>query len=204
MNDPTLWAVTCIVAQELSILCDKSPNGVTWKQIEETMHQQLVVEQSEHIVDAVETLVVNQSTDWFKFSGTANEDKVNSVQEWILDFIDRAGLRNKTKMEGEILKKISEVVASTGASVTWNPLTLVHKKEIEKETIVDVGMINFPTAEDPHFDIYRLKVEACRSSSRWLFGESNESFLEAEVSTRRFIPRKEFIAAVKKKNQKAH
>ena len=191
-----LWLTTLAVAMDMKRLCETITDGVTWDDIENALNQHEIVETREPIQKAISSFVITDETNWFKFNGSPDACKVQNLRRWVEDFISTndKDIFEHTQLKGDVLNTIIESVASTGSSVSlWNPLTIIHSKDIDRKSVIDVGMIHLPTVAEPYFKLYRIRIDAVRTCSRWFFGESNKGVVEAEMYFRKFYPRSEIL-----------
>jgi hypothetical protein len=198
-----LWLATIAIATEMKRLCDVNKNGVSWADIESAMSQHEIIESREPVRIASSSYVVTDETNWFKFDGSPDEDKVQDLERWIENFIvtNDHEVFEDTRMKDEVVDKLVRSVTGTGSSITlWNPLTIIHSKDVEKISVIDVGMIHLPTIEEPYFKVYRIRVDTIRTCSRWFFGESNKGIIFVEMYSKKYYPRTEIIDGIKFKS----
>lgn len=72
------------------------------------------------------------------------------VQSWFLNLIQDQEVLNSTQIDINVL---ANVVARTGATID-NFETFFFKNEGHEKTLVDIGVLRFPDAEKPHFQVY--------------------------------------------------
>jgi hypothetical protein len=198
-----LWLTTLAIAIDMKRLCETKIDGVTWSDIESALSQHEIVETREPSQKAISSFIITDETNWFKFNGSPDASKVQNLRTWVEDFImtNDKDIFEHTQLKDNVLNNIIESVASTGSSVTfWNPLTIIHSKDINRQSVVDVGMIHLPTVDEPYFKLYRIRIDAVRTCSRWFFGESNKGVIDAEMYSRKFYPRTEILNSIKFKS----
>jgi hypothetical protein len=101
-------------------------------------------------------------------------------------------------LKDDTFEKLAYIVASTGASV--NGLSgIIRRADYEDYTVADIGLIRYPSNENPKARIYRLKINCWRHCNRILAIESNDNGLTIEIDSKEFVPREEVVKEMRKR-----
>eukprot|EP00727_Mastigamoeba_balamuthi_P002888 m51a1_g12597 hypothetical protein (469) ;mRNA; f:1024-2495 len=149
-----------------------------------------------------------ESNDWFKFDGSPDPAKIQQIQSFLTnllkdeDILISVGLKDAPgacegdphrKSKVSACERIKNIVAETGARVT-DPLTLVHKKETYRETLLDIGILRYPCPTKPYINVYRVLLQAVGEHDRWLGYEENRCSLYCEYNSLVFRPNKSVLS----------
>ena len=201
--DTNLKIILAMTAAELNKIVERKVPE--WADIVSTMKQNVLFEEAEydkeHNQYAIHTYKRN-STDFFKFNGDPDDDTVQSIKNWfindVLDTFDPEMKEVTGVLKDDTFEKLARIVASTGASV--NSLSgIIRRADYEDYTVADIGLIRYPSNENPKARIYRLKINCWRHCKRILAIEDNENGLTIEIDSKEFVPREEVVKEMRKR-----
>jgi hypothetical protein len=201
--DTNLKIILAMTAAELNKITERKVPE--WADIVSVMKQNVLFEEAEndkeHNHYAIHTYKRN-STDFFKFNGEPDDDTVQSIKNWfindVLDTFDPEMKEVTGVLKDDTFEKLAHIVASTGASV--NGLSgIIRRADYEDYTVADIGLIRYPSNENPKARIYRLKINCWRHCNRILAIESNDNGLTIEIDSKEFVPREEVVKEMRKR-----
>jgi len=201
--DTNLKIILAMTAAELNKIAERKVPE--WADIVSVMKQNVLFEETEndkeHNHYAIHTYKRN-STDFFKFNGEPDDDTVQSIKNWfindVLDTFDPEMKEVTGVLKDDTFEKLAQIVASTGASV--NGLSgIIRRADYEDYTVADIGLIRYPSNENPKARIYRLKINCWRHCNRILAIESNDNGLTIEIDSKEFVPREEVVKEMRKR-----
>jgi hypothetical protein len=201
--DTNLKIILAMTAAELNKIAERKVPE--WADIVSVMKQNVLFEEAEndkeHNHYAIHTYKRN-STDFFKFNGKPDDDTVQSIKNWfindVLDTFDPEMKEVTGVLKDDTFEKLAHIVASTGASV--NGLSgIIRRADYEDYTVADIGLIRYPSNENPKARIYRLKINCWRHCNRILAIESNDNGLTIEIDSKEFVPREEVVKEMRKR-----
>jgi len=176
----------------------KDQDALTWTNIQGCFNANTTLE-SVGDPEEINEQFVSDSTHDFKFNGDPDPKLVQEVMNW---WASKAcpdpDIRNDSKLDVESLAKI---VAWTGATVT-NFVDFWSKHERHEQSLLEVGVMRFPSIADPHFKIYRIKLFAWSDCSRTVWHEVDKNGIRSVVTSQKFKPNKSVLDKVKEEATK--
>lgn len=128
------------------------------------------------------------NTNWFKFDGSADADKVRQIQAWFKKSIcdtDPTIYENSAIVSEGVVTRLAKIAAKTGASVD----SFQHfwaNKDHQKDKVLELGLIRFPDKEDPHVKLYRIQIFAWFNSARVLPVQHDQAGFDLEFDLMKF------------------
>lgn len=84
-----------------------------------------------------------------------------------------------------MLDRLAKIAARTGAKVDSFEHFWANKEEV-KDKVLEIGLIRFPTKEDPHVKLYRIEIFAWYNSSRVLMVQNDQAGFDLELDVMKF------------------
>lgn len=128
------------------------------------------------------------NTNWFKFDGSADADKVRQIQAWFKKAIcdtDPTIYENSVIVSEGVVTRLAKIAAKTGASVD-NFQHFWANKESQKDKVLEIGLIRFPDKEDPLVKLYRIQIFAWFNSARVLMVQHDQAGFDLEFDVMKF------------------
>ncbi|KAI0041693.1 hypothetical protein FA95DRAFT_1683038 [Auriscalpium vulgare] len=180
--------VKIMIAATLRVLRKIPAAERTWEKAVSALLQNPLIEQFDQPIDRTEYLS-KEGTHWFKFSGSPDLAIVDEAVAWFDNLISDPEVLKSTTID---VKVTARIVAQTGATIVSLP-DLLHKNERHEKTVVDLGVLEFPSTERPYLQVYRIQLDAFSSSERILGWQTDRNGITGRYSSRKFKPRPEFI-----------
>ncbi|KAK4183870.1 hypothetical protein QBC35DRAFT_477779 [Podospora australis] len=168
-------------------------NNKSWNAVLSNMMQNVLLQPDGNEVARADKLIKESSND-FKFDGSADDGIVREVKSWFTKLIADDDVLESTKIASDI-DVLSEIVAKTGATVDSFE-SFFAKNEHHEQTLVDIGVLRFPDIDRPFFKLYRIKLVAWSDSSRVLFHQVDKNGITGEFNSRIFRPRPSVIESL--------
>ena len=178
--DTRLKFVTATVALQLKDLY-ASGGDISWEMMQTNLKQCLVLEEDENKIETQDA-----------FTGDLSEDNVKS---WLYGFLDKrdSDVHDAARIhDAEITEVIDFVVNKSVELNTF--LDYFSASETNSFDLIDIGMIRFPTENNPYVKLYRLQLSGTFVGSKYMmvFGENERAFT-ASVSSQKYYPRDELL-----------
>jgi len=138
-------------------------------------------------------------TNWFKVDGSPDPKIVDEVLRWWANkAVPDEDIRKDTKIN---IKELANIVAWTGATVTnfWN---FFAKSEYHSKTVLDIGVLRYPSPNEPYFKVYRLQVTAFSDCTRILGYQKDTNGITSNLTYRSFLPNDENIKKISEETRK--
>ncbi|KAI0041701.1 hypothetical protein FA95DRAFT_1565114 [Auriscalpium vulgare] len=177
-----------MIAATLRELLKISPEQRTWEKVVSVLMQDNLIEQFDKPIDRTEHLS-KEGTHWFKIDGSPDPAIVDEVVAWFDKLISDPEVLKSTTID---IKVMARIVAQTGATIRSLP-DLVHENERHEKTMVDIGVLEFPSTERPYLQVYRIQLDAFSSSDRTLGRQHDHNGITGRYNSRKFKPRPVFI-----------
>ncbi|KAG7090534.1 hypothetical protein E1B28_009643 [Marasmius oreades] len=177
----------------------KNKNALSWNDIQGCFNQNtsLIAESSPK--EIVKEFTAESSSD-FKFDGSPDPNLVQKVMVWWEgQACPDPDIRNDSKLD---IDSLAKVVAWSGAAITdfWN---VWSKHERHERTLLEVGVMRYPTIAHPYFKIYRIQLLAWSDCSRTVWHQEDKNGIKSTVTSQIFKPNNEVLDKVKKETMKA-
>lgn len=179
--DERLKFVTAAVSLQLQNVCSAG-GDISWDTLQAILAQCPVLEADQNSTDAQET-----------FQGAFTEDNMSS---WFYDFVKKydRDIFDASRIHAPEINEIIQFVAnqSTGFCV-------FSKSVVSSSSLLDIGIIRFPTEQDPHVKLYRLQLRGTFSGSRFMmvFTSGEKRTLTATVNSRKYSPRDDLLQRIR-------
>ena len=178
--DDRLRFVTAAVSIQLRNLCGAGED-VSWESLQAVLAQCPVLE-----ADANKTFA--QETFDGKFSET-------DVSTWFYDFVKKhdSDIFDAARIHGVEINEVIQFVEN--CSVDYH---VFSGTDSDSSSLLDIGMIRFPTKNHPHVKLYRLQLKGTFVGSRFMlvFASDQERSLTANVTSRKYYPRDELLQGI--------
>lgn len=137
-----------------------------------------------------DTFCASEGTNWFKFDGSATKTKINKIKSWFKKTVtetDPKVYENSMIVQNGVLDRLAKIASETGAKVEdFESLFSSHDERADK--VLEIGIIRFPTKEDPYVKLFRMQIFAWFSSSRVLFVQNDQAGFDLELDVMHFKP----------------
>lgn len=171
----------------------KNRNALSWENIQACFNQNTSLVADSSPVEIVKQYVSNNTAD-FKFDGSPDPQLVQKVLTWWEgEACPDPDIRNDSKLDVESLAKI---VAWSGATVT-DFINFWSKHERHERTMLEVGVMRYPTIAKPYFKLYRIKLFAWSDSTRTMWHQEDKNGIKSSVTSQTFRPNDEILRQVK-------
>jgi hypothetical protein len=179
--DTRLKFVTAIVALQLKDLY-ASDEDISWEMMQSALKQCLVLEEDENKIETRDT-----------FTGDFSEE--DNVKSWLYGFLNKhdSDVHDAARIhDAEITEVIDFIVNKSVELDTF--LDYFSASETNSFDLIDIGMIRFPTENNPYVKLYRLQLSGTFVGSKYMmiFGKKERTFT-ASVNSRKYYPREELL-----------
>jgi hypothetical protein len=167
-----------------------------WADIVSTMKQNVLFEKCENSSRYGIRTYSRDSFDFCKFDGSPNANTIKDIKSWfmsVLDDVDPDLKKLTGVLKDETFESLASIVASTGASVN-SISTFIRRSDYEEYTFADIGLVRYPSYENPKAKIFRIKLICWRDCKRVLSFESNKNGITVEIDSQEYIPREEVVS----------
>jgi hypothetical protein len=175
--DDRLKFVTAIVSLQLRNICNVEEN-ISWDTLQNILAQCPVIEADQNITYGEET-----------YSGKFSETDVST---WFYDFvkIHDSDVLDASRIHSPEINEVIQFVANQ--SVDFH---VFSKSVSSSSSLLDIGMIRFPTKKDPFVKLYRLQLKGTFSGKRFMmvFTSGEERILTATVTSCKYYPRDDLL-----------
>ncbi|KAF8637026.1 hypothetical protein AX17_003095 [Amanita inopinata Kibby_2008] len=131
----------------------------------------------------------------FNFDGTPDPAMMSRVMHWWeSEAIPNPDIRTDSRIDVDMLARI---VAQSGAAVK-DLFTLVKHDCYEERGVFEIGVMRYPTIEEPYFMLYRIRVSAYAECRRVLWHETNNNGIRSTLTYRRYKAKESFIGRLRK------
>lgn len=145
-----------------------------------------------------------ENTNWFKFDGSADANKVRQIKAWfkkaICD-IDPSIYENSVIVKEGVVTRLAKIAAETGASVN-SFKNFWANKDSKSEKVLEIGLIRFPDTENPHIKLYRIQIFAWYNSARVLMVQHDQAGFDLEFDVMKFKANDSIVAEITKEQLK--
>jgi hypothetical protein len=179
--DTRLKFVTAIVALQLKDLY-ASDEDISWEMMQTNLKQCLVLEEDENKIETRDT-----------FTGDFSEE--DNVKSWLYGFLNKhdSDVHDAARIhDAEITEVIDFIVNKSVELDTF--LDYFSASETNSFDLIDIGMIRFPTENNPYVKLYRLQLSGTFVGSKYMmiFDEKERAFT-VSVNSRKYYPRDELL-----------
>ena len=179
--DDRLKYITAAVSIQLRKLCDTQGADMSWESLEAILAQCPVLEPDQDRVYGEETI-----------NGEFSEVDVNT---WLYDFINKhdSDVRDAARIHDQEIRRVINFVREQ--TVEFN----VFSKAVSTSTnLIDIGMIRFPTKNDPCVKLYRLQLRGQFVGKKFMmvFSSGVNRSITASVSSHKYYPRNELLQRI--------
>ncbi|KAJ4490559.1 hypothetical protein J3R30DRAFT_3694234 [Lentinula aciculospora] len=171
----------------------KKQNTLSWENIQGCFNQNTSLVADSSPQEIVKEFVSNSEAD-FKFNGSPDPQLVQKVKTWWEgEACPDPDIRNDSKLDIDSLAKI---VAWSGATITdfWN---FWSKHEHHERTLLEVGVMRYPTIAKPYFKLYKIRLHAWSDSTRTVWHQEDKNGIKSTVISQTFRPNDEVLSQVK-------
>jgi hypothetical protein len=174
--DDTLRFITAATVIQFRDMCD---NGISisWDAMQSILAQNTALEKDHNELRAIDT-----------FPGTNFSESI--VKTWLYDFLkstDTDVFEAARMHESEILRVIDLVQNSSAFDFFANHVSNSY-------TLLDIGLIRFPTKTDPYVKVYRLQLIGLFSGDSFMMASRNtHRELSAHVYSCKYHPRYDLL-----------
>ncbi|KAJ4490561.1 hypothetical protein J3R30DRAFT_3399876 [Lentinula aciculospora] len=176
----------------------KKQNALSWENVQGCFNQNTSLVPDSSPSEIVKEFVSETSSD-FKFDGSPDPQLVQKVMTWWEGVAcPDPDIRNDSKLDIDSLAKI---VAWSGATVT-NFVDFWSKHERHERTLLEVGVMRYPTIAKPYFKVYRIRLFAWSDCTRTVWHQEDKNGIKSTVTSQTFRPNDEVLAQVKKETTK--
>jgi hypothetical protein len=193
--DTNLKIVLAMTVEKLKQMVGES-KVPEWNDIVSTMKQNILFEKCENSSRYGIRTFERDSLNFFKVCGGPDESTIKDIKEWFVDVLEAVDpeLKQLTGiLKDNTFENLANIVASTGSSVN-SISTMIRRSDYEEFTLADIGLIRYPSYQNPKAKIFRLKIKSWRRCRRVLAFESNRNGLTVEIDSQEYIPREEVIS----------
>ena len=175
--DDRLKFVTAIVSLQLRNICNVEEN-ISWDTLQNILAQCTVLEADQNITYGEET-----------YSGKFSETDVST---WFYDFVKNhdSDVLDASRIHSTEINEVIQFVANQ--TVDFH---VFSKSVSSSSSLLDIGMIRFPTKKDPFVKLYRLQLKGAFSGKRFMmvFTSGEERILTATVTSCKYYPRNDLL-----------
>ncbi|XP_014782525.1 uncharacterized protein LOC106877887 isoform X2 [Octopus bimaculoides] len=179
--------------KKLQMRDEYKDNEIPFEEYLGVMNQNVLIKEMEGSKYRNSDYLTFQETNWFKFDGSPEQDKIYQVEAWFANLINDMDVLTDTEIN---IIDFANIVAATGAAVKDFFSVFVAADNIER-SIVDVGILRYPDIERPFFKLFRIKLRAYRKCFRLMATQRDESGIKGDYETVSFVPRGNVIKHVK-------
>jgi hypothetical protein len=200
LMDTNLKLILAITATELKNIVGKSKIP-DWKDIVSSIQQNILFEKCEDTSKYGIRTYSRDSFNFLKFDGEPDENTIKEVTDWfieVLQDIDPELINISGVFQNETFKTLASIVSSTGSHVS-SISTAIRRSDYEELTIADVGLIRYPSFNNPKTKIFRMRIKSWRNCQRILAFESNKNGLTVEIDSREYAPREDVIQLMRER-----
>ena len=98
-------------------------------------------------------------------------------------------------MKEGVAKEMATIAAETGARVKNLETFFVAQNE-KHEKVLEIGLIRFPSQENPYIQLFRMQVTAWFICSRVLFVQKDRAGFDLELDVMKFKPIDAVVAKI--------
>ncbi|KAJ3825243.1 hypothetical protein F5878DRAFT_342263 [Lentinula raphanica] len=176
----------------------KEKKSLSWDNIQGCFNQNTSLVADSSPTEIVKEYVSESSSD-FKFDGSADPQLVQKVMTWWESVAcPDPDIRNDSKLD---INSLAKIVAWSGATVT-NFIDFWSKHERHERTLLEVGVMRYPTIAKPYFKVYRIKLFAWSDCTRTVWHQEDKNGIKSTVTSQTFRPNDEVLSQVKKETTK--
>ncbi|KAG7090544.1 hypothetical protein E1B28_009652 [Marasmius oreades] len=177
----------------------KDKNSLSWESIQECFNQNPSLVADDSPKEIVKDFTTKSSSD-FRFDGSPDPNLVQKVMVWWEgQACPDPDIRNDSKLD---VNSLARVVAWSGATITdfWN---FWSKHEHHERTLLEIGVLRYPSIAKPYFKIYRIKLHAWSDCTRTVWHQEDKNGIRSTTSytaviSQTFRPNNHFLDQVKK------
>ena len=198
--DTNLKLILAITAIELQNAVGKSKIP-EWNDVVSAMRQNILFEKCNDTSKYGIRTYSRDSFDFFKFNGEADENTIKEIKKWFMDVLEDIDPELKTSsgiFQNKTFETLASIVASTGSHVS-SVSTAIRRSDYEEVTIADIGLIRYPSFNNPKTKIFRMRIKSWRHCQRILAFESNKNGLTVEIDSQEYIPREDIIKVMRER-----
>ena len=123
------------------------------------------------------------------------------MSSWLYNFINKhdCDVFDAARIHNPEIRQVIQFVGDQ--SVEFN----VFSKAVSNSTdLIDIGMIRFPTKQDPYVKLYRLQLKGKFVGKRFMmiFTSGEERSITANISSLKYYPRDELLQRIQSENVK--
>ncbi|KAG7090535.1 hypothetical protein E1B28_009644 [Marasmius oreades] len=184
-----------MVASSMKKLLElKNKNSLSWENIQECFKQNKTLVAESSPKEIVENFTTESSSD-FKFDGSPDPNLVQKVMVWWEgQACPDPDIRNDAKLD---INSLAKVVAWSGATIN-DFSSFWSKHEQHERTLLEVGVMRYPSIAKPYFKIYRIKLHAWSDCTRTVWHQEDKNGIQSTVTSQTFKPNNKFLDQVKK------
>jgi len=137
-----------------------------------------------------ETLDVSEGMSWFKFDGSPDASKINTIKTWFKQKLigtDPKIYDNSLIVQNGALNRLAKIAAETGAAVD----SVEHffaNHDSKQDKVLEIGVIRFPIKEEPFIKLFRIQIFAWFCSDRVLMVQKDQAGFDLELDVMHFKP----------------
>ncbi len=185
-------AVACYeVVEALNRKRARSVGSLTWDNVLKVFRNCHHITRDDGCSKRIQDRLSWDETNYFKFDGSPDPLRKREFITWLKTLMNERGEQdvfdNSRLITEETLDRLASCASQSGATVK-GPVTLVHASENDRDTVMEIAVIRFPTKHNSKIKIYRLKIDSWFQCSRTLFVQHDETGLEIEYETFSFKP----------------
>jgi hypothetical protein len=199
MIDKNLKIILAMTVIELQKIVGKT-KVPEWGDIVSIMSQNALFEKcGESSRHGIRTYT-HERDEWFKSNYKPDQGTVDKIKIWFtkeIDDIDPELKKLTGVLKNDIFTNLATIVATTGAESQDIATMIMHSNNVEV-TLADVGLIRYPSYENPKVKIFRLKIKSWRNCDRtWAIHQASKNGLTVEIDSQEYMPREEVVSRMR-------